>query len=172
MMRALLLLLALLLIGIPLGMAPTSTTAGFAAMAGLLVLGGLLSRSAALLVAAVSVSLVEALVAFLSVGTPPGLFSAVALGVVLYLVLDVGAFTSDFHGVSIDTSVWRMQARHWGWMSALSGLAGLSVGLLAGALAQPRANPLLLQGLAVASAGLAVGTVIGALSGWQGHRRS
>jgi hypothetical protein len=158
------------LIGLPLGIAPTETIAALAGVAGLFALVGVLLRNAPLLIAGVAVSLVEALLAFLQSGKPPNLLLALLLGVVIYLLLDISAFAATFHHASIDMSVFRMKAVHWGWVAVLLGLTGLAVGLIAAALARPLVSPLLPQVLTILTAAIAVGAVIGAIRVWQKRR--
>jgi hypothetical protein len=167
MTRAVPLLLVIALIGLPLGIAPTDTTFALAGVAGLFALVGVLIRNSPLLVAGVAVSLVEALLAFLQGGKPPNLWLALLLGVVIYLLLDISAFFTTFHGVALDTSVLRMKAAHWGWVALLLGLTGLTIGLMAATLARPLAHPLLGQVLPVLTAVLAVGAVLGAIRVWR-----
>jgi hypothetical protein len=170
MTRIVALLLVGTLIGLPLGVAPTETTAALAGVAGLFALVGVLLRNSPLLIAGVAVSLVEALLAFLQGGKPPNLLLALLLGVVIYLLLDINAFAVTSHNASIDTSVFRMKAVYWGWVAVLLGFTGLTVGLLAAALARPLASPLLPQVLTVLTAAIAVGAVIGAIRVWQKRR--
>lgn len=160
-------LLAAVLIGIPLSVAPTGTTVALGGMAGLLALLGVYSRSASVLTAAVVCGLVQELVALLQAGQPPALGSALLLGIVAYLLLDVGAFAARFHGVAVDTRVWRMQAIYWGGTAVLFGLTGLAVALLAAASAQRFVGPLLLHGLTVVAAVLIVAAVCGAIRAWR-----
>jgi hypothetical protein len=159
-------LLVAVLIGIPLSVAPTGTTLALGGAAALLALIGVCTRSASVLTAVVVCVLVQELVALLQAGKPPALWSALLLGSVAYLLLDVGAFAACFHGVAVDTRVWRMQAMYWGGTAMLFGLTGLAVGLLAAASAQHFTGSLLLHGLAVVAAVVIVGAVLGALRAW------
>ena len=167
MTRAVALLLVMVLIGLPLGIAPTDTTFALAGVAGFFALVGVLIRNAPVLIAGVAVSLMEVLVAFLQGGKPPNLLLALLLGVVIYLLLDISAFSTTFHGVSLDTSVLWMKATHWGWVSLLLGLTGLTIGLIAATLARPLAHPLLGQVLPVLTAAIAVGAVLGVVRVWR-----
>jgi hypothetical protein len=167
MTRAVALLLVMVLIGLPLAIAPSNATLVLAGLAGLSALVGVLIRSSSLLLAGVTVSLVEALLAFLQGGKPPNLLLALLLGVVIYLLLDISAFSTTFHGVSLDTSVLWMKATHWGWVSLLLGLTGLTIGLIAATLARPLAHPLLGQVLPVLTAAIAVGAVLGVVRIWR-----
>lgn len=160
------LLLAAALIGIPLSVALTGTTAALGAVAGLLALLGVYTRSAAGLTAAVACGLLQELVALVQGGKLPALWSAVLLGMVVYVLLDVGAFAARFHGVAVDGRVWRMQVMYWGGTVVLGGLTALAVGLLAAASARPFTGPLLLHGLAVIAAVVVVGAVLGAIRAW------
>ena len=161
------LLLVAVLIGIPLSVAPTGTIAALGGVAGLLALLGVRTRSASGLTAAAVCSLLQELVALMQAGKPPALWSAVLLGIVVYLLLEVSAFAARFHGVAVDGRVWRMQAMYWGGTAVLFGLTGLAVGLLAVASVQPFPGPLLLHGLAVIAAVVVVGAVLGAIRAWQ-----
>lgn len=159
-------LLVAALIGIPLSVALTGTTAALGAVAVLVALLGVRTRSAAGLTAAAACGLLQELVALLQAGKPPALWSAVLLGIVVYLLLDVGAFAARFHGVAVDGRVWRLQFIYWGGTAVLCGLAALAVGLLAAASARPFTGPLLLHGLAVIAAVVVVGAVLGAICAW------
>ena len=88
------LLLVAALIGIPLSVALTGTTAALGAVAGLLALLSVHTRSAAGLTVAVACGLLQELAALVQAGQPPTLWSAVLLGSVVYLLLDVGAFAA------------------------------------------------------------------------------
>lgn len=167
MTRAMALLLVMVLIGLPLGIAPTDTTVALAGVAGFFALVGVLIRNAPSLMAEVAVSLVEALLAFLQGGKPPNLWLALLLGVVIYVLLDISAFATTFHGVALETSVLWMKATHWGWVSLLMGLTGLTIGLIAATLARPLAQPLLGQVLPVLTAVIAVGAVLGVVRIWR-----
>jgi hypothetical protein len=159
--------LIITMIGLPLCIAPAGTTAALAAVAGLLVSVGLWTRVSGLLTAGVAVGLMEALVAMLLAATPPDLWLALLLGVAIYLLLDVGAFMTNFCGVVVDAGVYRMKAIYWGWTAVLLALVGLVVGMLAVALAQSWTAPLLLYVLAVVSAGIVIGIVVGVVHLWQ-----
>lgn len=60
-----------------------------------------------------------------------------------------------------------MKATHWGWVSLLMGLTGLTIGLIAATLARPLAPPLLGQVLPVLTAVIAVGAVLGVVRIWR-----
>jgi hypothetical protein len=160
------LLLVAALIGIPLSVALTGTTAALGAMAGLVALVGVRTRSASGLTVAVAFGLLQELVALVQAGKPPVLWSAVLLDMVVYLLLDIGAFAARFHGVAVDGRVWRMQVMYWGGTAVLFGCTGLAVGLLAAVSARPFTGPLLLHGLAVVAAVMVVGAVFGAIRIW------
>src|SRR2546428_7734453 len=123
------LLLVAALIGIPLSVALTGTTAALGAVAGLLALLSVHTRSAAGLTVAVACGLLQELVALVQAGQPPALWSAVLLGLVVYLLLDVGTFAARFHGVAVDGRMWRTQAMYWGGTAGLGGLPALAWGL-------------------------------------------
>jgi hypothetical protein len=159
-------LLAAILIGMPLSVAFTSTTVALGVVTGLLALLGVHARSAAGLTAAVACGLLQALAALMQAGQPPALWSAVLLGSVVYLLLDVGAFAVRFHGVAVEARVWRMQVMYWGGTVVLYGLTTLAVGLLAAARARPFMGPLLLHGLAVVAAVVVIGAACGAIRAW------
>jgi hypothetical protein len=160
------LLLVAALIGIPLSVALTGTTAALGAVAGLLALLSVHTRSVAGLTAAVACGLLQELVALLQAGKPPTLWSAVLLGSVVYLLLDVGAFAARFRGVAVDGRVWRMQTMYWGSTAVLFGLTALAVGLLAAASARPFTGPLLLYGLTVIAAVVVIGAAFAAIRAW------
>jgi hypothetical protein len=159
-------LLAAIVIGMPLSVACTGTTVALGGVAALLVLLSVHARSTAGLTAAVGCGLLQALAALLQAGQPPALWSAVLLGSVVSLLLDVGAFAARFHGVAVETRVWRTQVMYWGSTVVLFGLTTLAVGLLAAASARPFTGPLLLHGLAVVAAVVVIGAAYGAMRAW------
>jgi hypothetical protein len=160
------LLLAAALIGIPLSVALTAITAALGVVTGLLALRGVYARRAAVLTVAVACGLLQELAALLQAGQPPALWSAVLLGSVIYLLLDVGAFAARFDGVAVEARVWRMQVMYWGCTVVLFGLMTLVVGLLAAASTRPLTGPLLLHGLAVVAAVVVIGAACGAIRAW------
>ena len=157
------LLLVAALIGIPLSVALTGTTAVLGTATVLVALLGVHTRSAAWLTAAVACGLLQELVALLQAGEPPALWSAVLLGSVVYLLLDVGAFAARFQGIAVDG---RVQVIYWSVTAVLFGLTALVVGLLTAASARPFTGPLLLHGLAVTAAVVVVGAAFGAIRAW------
>jgi hypothetical protein len=124
-------LLAAVLIGIPLRVALTGTTAALGMVTCLLVLLGVYARSVAVLTAAVACGLLQELAALMQAGQPPALWSAVLLGSVVYLLLDIGAFAVRFHGVAVETRVWRTQILYRGSTVVLFGLTTLVVACIA-----------------------------------------
>jgi hypothetical protein len=154
------------LIGIPLSLALTGTTVALGAVTGLLALLGVHAKSVAGLTVAVACGLLQVLVALVQAGQPLALWSAVLLGSVVYLLLDIGAFATRFHGVAVDKRVWRMQAIYWGGTAVLFGLTTLAVAFLAAASARPFMGPPLLHGLAVVAAIVIVGAAFGAIRAW------
>lgn len=169
MRQAVPLLLVALLIGIPLGLAPTEAVLVAAGGAALCAAVGVLIGNASLLIVGVALSLVEALLAFLQGGAPLNLWLAVLLGVVIYVLLDIGAFLSMFQGVSLAPNVIRMKATYWAGLALGLGATALAVALLAAILARPSANPPLRYLLIALTAAIAVGAVLGALRVWR-HR--
>jgi hypothetical protein len=169
---AVILLLVAAMIGLPLGVAHTEVTIVLAGGAGLFSVMGVLIRNSPLLTTGVVVSLVEALLAFLQGGEAPNLLLALLLGVVIYMLLDITAFYTTFRDVSLDTSVLRMKAMHWGWVSLLLGFVGLTIGLIATMLARPFANPLLGHVLPILTAVIAVGAVLIVIRGWRQQANS
>jgi hypothetical protein len=167
MRRAVPLLLVALLIGIPLGLAPTEAVLASAGGAALFAVAGVLIGNASLLMVGGALSLVEALLAFLQGGGLPNVGLAVLLGVVIYLLLDVGAFLSAFQGVSLAPHVVRMKAIYWAGLTLGLGATALAVGLLAALLARPAAHPPLLYLLSALTAAMAVGAVLGVLRVWR-----
>ncbi len=166
MMWVVALLLVAALLGLPLTVTLTGTTAALGGGVGILALSGLLTGVSPLLMAAALVSLVEEVVALLQAGKPMDLLSPVLLGIVIYVLLDIGAFMINFRGVSVDAGVFRMKAGYWGWTSALGGLTGLALGLLAASIARPLPTPLLPPLLALLAAGVVIGAAIGAIRTW------
>lgn len=158
--------LAAVMIGTPLSVALTGTTAALGVLAGVLALLGVSTRSAAGITAAVACGLLQELVALVQAGKPPALWLALLLGLVVYLLLDVGAFAARFQGVAVERRVWRMQAMYWGGIAVLGGLMALAVGFLAAASARPWTGPLLLHGLTVVAAVVVIGAACAAIHAW------
>jgi len=113
MMRAFAGLLALVLIGLPILIAPSELTGALGVIAGMLCAAGIGALSVPLLAAGAALSLVVyALVLWPSVG-PPAPLGAVALGVVLSLLFQVVGFAAHFRGAAVDSHVPPGQVRYW-----------------------------------------------------------
>lgn len=167
MMRAVPLLLVVALIGFPLVLAPTDAVLAWAGGAAVFAMVGVWLRSAPLLIVGIALSLVEVLATFLQGGQALNLWLALLLGVIIYLLLDVGAFLSMFHGVSLAPSVGRMKATYWGGLALVLGATALIVWLLAAMLARPSANAPLFFLLSVLMAAIAVGAALRAMRAWR-----
>jgi hypothetical protein len=58
---------------------------------------------------------------------PPDFLTALALGIVLSLLLDVSDLAARFRGAALDAAVVRGQVRHWIGSAALAAAAGLAL---------------------------------------------
>jgi hypothetical protein len=121
MTRGLTLLPIAALSGLPVLVHPTSGFAIVAAMAGSLCAVGAFARWRPVVTAGAALTLIQYTAAL--VGTPANLASAIGLGVVLVLLLDVSEFVGRFHGAALGPRVLRRQARHWIASGALGTLA-------------------------------------------------
>jgi hypothetical protein len=126
MMRALAGLLALVLVGFPLLIAPSELTGALGVIAGMLCAAGIGALSIPLLAAGAALSLVGyALALWPSAGSPDPL-GAVVLGVVLSLLFQVVGFAARFPGAAVDSHVLPGQVRYW----VASGVGAAAVGIL------------------------------------------
>jgi hypothetical protein len=118
-------LLALALVALPVVTAPVPMVASLGAAAGLLCLAGIVRLSIRLLTAGAAGAVIQyALVLWVS-SAPPDFFTALVLGVVLGLLLDVVEFAARFQGVAVDRRALQWQVRDWVESAAVSGAAGL-----------------------------------------------
>jgi hypothetical protein len=126
MIRALAGILALVLVGFPLLIAPSELTGSVGMIAGALCAGGIGALSLPLLAAGAGVSLVGYTLALWPSGEPPHPLGAVALGVVLSLLFQVVGFAARFRGTAVDPHVLPGQVRYW----VASGIGAAAVEIL------------------------------------------
>jgi hypothetical protein len=126
MRRALAGILALVLVGYPLWIAPSELTGFVGVIAVALCAGGIGALSLPLLAAGAGVTLVGYTLALWPSGEPPHPLSAVALGVVLSLLVQVVGFAARLRGAAVDPHVLPGQVRCW----VASGIGAAAVGIL------------------------------------------
>jgi len=113
MMRALAGLLALVLVGFPLLIAPSEATGTLSVIGGMLCAVGIGVLSVPLVAAGAAVSLVVYTLVLWPLTGPAVSLSAVALGVVISLLFQVVGFAAHFHGAAMDSRVHPGQVRYW-----------------------------------------------------------
>ena len=126
MMRAFAGLLALVIVGFPLLIAPSELTGALGVIAGTLCAVGISALSIPLLAAGAGVSLVGYALAPWPSGGSLHPLGAVALGVVLSLLFQVVGFAAHFRGAAMDPHVLPGQVRYW----VSSGVGAAVVGIL------------------------------------------
>jgi len=126
MMRALAGLLALVLVGFPLLIAPSEATGTLSVIAGVFYAVGIGALSVPLLAAGAALSLVVYTLVLWPLAGPPAALGAVALGVVISLLFQVVAFAAHFRGAAMDSHVHPGQVRYW----VSSGIGAAIVGML------------------------------------------
>lgn len=154
-MRHVATLLGLVLVGLPLVVAPSWLIAAPGAVAALLIATGIIALSSALITAGVAVSLIEYTLALWIRTRPPDPLTAVALGAALVLLLQVVDFARRFRGARVDPAVVTGQIRYW----LRTGMVGVMLGLAVTVLAMgvlPRLPPAAYLVLATAGALMAV----------------
>lgn len=135
MIRALAGLLALVLVGFPLLIAPSELTGALGVIAGALCAAGIGALSIPLLAAGAALSLVGyALVLWPSAG-PPDPLGAVVLGVVLSLLFQVVGFAARFRGAAVDSHVLPSQVRYWVSSGVGAAVVGILLSISAGGIA-------------------------------------
>jgi hypothetical protein len=135
MIRVLAGLLALVVVGLPLMIAPSELTGGLAVIAGTLCAAGIAALSTRLLAAGAAVSLVGYALALLSMADSPDPLGAVVLGVVLSLLLQVVGFAATLRGAAVDPRVLPGQVRYWVSSGVGAAAAGILLGISAGDIA-------------------------------------
>lgn len=126
-MRPLAGVLALALVALPVMAVPVPVVAGLGTAAGLLCLAGIVWRSLRLVTAGAAGAVIQYALGLWLSSAPPDLFTAVALGVVLALLLEVIEFAARVHGMAVDRLVLQRQVRDWVGSAAISGAAGLAL---------------------------------------------
>ena len=132
MMRTLAGILALVLCGLPLLLAPSELTGALAVIAGALCAGGIGVLSVPLLAAGAGVSLVGYTLALWPLEGSLHPLGAVALGVVLSLLLQVVGFTERFRGAAMDSNVLPGQVRYWVSSAIGAAVVGILLSFSAG----------------------------------------
>lgn len=135
MIRALAGILALVLVGFPLLIAPSELTGSVGVIAGILCAGGIGALSIPLLTAGAALSLVGYALALWSTAGSPDPLAAVAVGVVLSLLLQVVGFAARFRGVAMDSHVVPGQVRYWVGGAVGAALVGILLAISAGGIA-------------------------------------
>jgi hypothetical protein len=131
MIRLLAGLLALALGGLPILAGPSAPVVALGAAAAALGVAGALRLSLRLLTAGAVVSLLQYALALWLSEPAPGFATAIALGVVLSLALDVVDFGTRFRGAGLEAEVVRRQVRHWIGSAAVAGGAGILLAAIA-----------------------------------------
>jgi len=130
-MRHVAALLGLVLVGLPLVVTPSWVIVVPAAVAALLIAAGILALSTPLVTGGIAVGLVEYTLALWLGGRPLDSVTAVALGAVLLLLLQVVDFARRFRGAAVHASVVTRQVRY----CLRIGLLGVMLGVVVGGLA-------------------------------------
>jgi len=157
--------LALALVGLPVVNAPVPVVAAMGAAAGLLCLAGIVRLSLRLLTAGAAGAVIQYALGLWISSAPPDFFTALVLGVVLGLLLDVVGLAARFHGVAVGRLVLQRQVRDWVGSAAIAGAAGLVLAIGSGrvALGLPAWAYALAGGIgALAAFGGAVRVLVGA----------
>ena len=126
MLRTLAGLLALVLVGFPLLIAPSELTGALGVIAGTLCAAGIGALSIPLLAAGAALSLVGYTLALWPSGASLHPLGAVALGLVLSLLFQVVGFAAHFRAAAMDSDILAGQARYW----VGSGVGAAVVGIL------------------------------------------
>jgi hypothetical protein len=128
-------LLALVLAGLPLLIAPSALTGALGVITGALCAGGIGALSIPLLAAGAALSVVGyALALWSSAGSPDSL-RAVAFGVVLSLLFQVVGFAARFRGAAVDSHVLPGQVRYWVGSGVAAAVVGILLSISAGGIA-------------------------------------
>ena len=135
MIRAVAGILALVLVGFPLLMAPSELTGTLGVIAGGLCAGGIAVLSVPLLAAGAGVSLVAYTLALWPAEGSLHPLGAVALGVVLSLLFQVVGFAKRFGGVTMDSPVFPGQVRYWLGSAMGAAVVGIVLSISAGGIA-------------------------------------
>ena len=135
MMRALAGVLALVVVGFPLLIAPSDLTGGLGVIAGALCAGGIGALSIPLLAAGAGVSLVGYALALWPSGGSLHPLGAIALGVVISLLFQVVGFAAHFRGTAVDSHVIPGQVRFWVGSGVGAAVVGVLLSMSAGGLA-------------------------------------
>ena len=135
MMRTLAGILALVLCGLPLLLAPSELTGALAVIAGALCAGGIGVLSVPLLAAGAGVSLVGYTLALWPLEGSLHPLGAVALGVVLSLLLQIVGFAKRFRGAAADSHIFPGQIRYWVGSAIGAAAVGILLSISAGGIA-------------------------------------
>ena len=161
MMPALAGLLALILVGFPLLIAPSELTGMVAFIAAALCAAGIGTLSIPLVAGGAAVSLVGYALALWSSAGSPDPLGAVALGVVLSLLFQVVGFAARFRGAAMDIHVLPGQVRYWVGSGAGAAMVGALLAISAGGI-----------GLRLPRPAYPAAVVLGALAAFIGVVRS
>jgi hypothetical protein len=132
MMRLLAGCLVVVLVGLPVLASPVWPARALAGAGGVLCGAGVMALSMPTVAAGMGLSLIAyTLGAWLS-DSPVSVYTPVAIGIVVALLLGVAAFAARFQDAWVDPRVLRTQVLEWIWTAALAGLAGVGLGMSAG----------------------------------------
>lgn len=165
MIRALAGLLALVLVGFPLLVAPSELTGAPAVIAGTLCAAGIAALSIPLLAAGAALSLVGYALALWSSPGPPDPLGALALGVVLSLLFQVVGFVAHFRGAAVDSHVLPGQVRYWVGSGVGAAVVGILLSISAGGIALRLPLPAYPAAAALGALAAFVGAVLAHLRG-------
>jgi hypothetical protein len=147
----------LVLVGLPVLVLPGRLIGGLGVVAAALCVGGVLGRSVPFVTAGAVLALVQYALALWLSAAPVSLLMSAAIGIALFLLLDIVDFLGRIHGVAVDPAVTRGQIRYW------IGIGGVGVAAIVAVVLGATAVPLALPAVgapALAMAG-AVGTFVG-----------
>ncbi|MFI5341353.1 MAG: hypothetical protein ACHQ7N_16130 [Candidatus Methylomirabilales bacterium] len=135
MMRALAGLLALVIVGFPILVAPSKLTGALAVIAGTLCSAGIAALSIPLLATGAGLSLVGYALALWPTAGSPDPLGALVLGVALSLLFQVVGFAARFRGAAVDSHVFPGQVRYWVSSGVGAAVAGILLSMGAGGIA-------------------------------------
>jgi len=135
MIRALAGLLALVIVGFPILIAPSELTGALAVIAGTLCVAGIAALSIPLLATGAGVSLVGYALALWPLGGSLRPLGALVLGVALSLLFQVVGFAARFRGAAVDSHALPGQVRYWVSSGAGAAVVGILLSMGAGGIA-------------------------------------
>jgi len=174
MMRALAGLLALVVVGFPLLIAPSELTGALGVIAGALCAGGIGALSIPLLAAGAALSLVGYALALWPSGGSLDPLGAVAFGVVLSLLFQAVGFAAHFRGAAMDPHVLPGQVRYWVSSGVGAAMVGILLSIATGGIALRLPLPVYPAAVALGALAAFVGVVMALMRApiwrWSGQR--